>query len=148
MSDTTSPHLTRIAVHPIKSLEPVTLQTAEIAENGGLRHDREYAMFDNDEKYVNGKRTADVHRIRTSFDDGLEHVTLRLEGESEESACRFSLSNDRSELADWLTEYFGYPVHLKRDSKGGFPDDTVLSGPTVISTATLREVASWFDGLD
>jgi uncharacterized protein YcbX len=42
MSDNRSPRLTRIAVHPIKSLEPVTLQTAEIAENGGLRHDREY----------------------------------------------------------------------------------------------------------
>ena len=148
MSDNPSPHLTRIAVHPIKSLEPVTLQTAEIAENGGLRHDREYAMFDDDENYVNGKRTADVHRIRASFDDALQHVTLRQEGKSEESAYRFSLSDDRAELAEWLTEYFGYSVHLKQESKGGFPDDTVLSGPTVISTATLREVASWFDGLD
>ncbi|WP_423746549.1 MOSC N-terminal beta barrel domain-containing protein [Haladaptatus sp. SPP-AMP-3] len=148
MSDTSFPHLTRIAVHPIKSLEPVTLQTAEIGENGGLQHDREYAMFDDDEKYVNGKRTADVHRIRASFDDAIQHVTLRQEGKSEESARRFNLSDDWAELADWLTEYFGYPVHLKRESKGGFPDDTVLSGPTVISTATLREVASWFDGLD
>src|SRR5581483_2540325 len=29
----------------------------------------------------------------------------------------------------------------------GFPDDLNAPGPTVISTATLRTVASWFPGL-
>ena len=64
-----TPHLTRIAVHPIKSLEPIELEQAQIVANGGLEHDREYAMLDEDDRYVNGKRTADVHRIRSAFDD-------------------------------------------------------------------------------
>ena len=28
-----------------------------------------------------------------------------------------------------------------------YPDDTALSGPTVISTATIEEVASWYEGI-
>src|SRR5262249_25513767 len=34
------------------------------------------------------------------------------------------------------------------DTEAGFPDDTEAPGPTVISTATLQAVASWFPGLD
>jgi uncharacterized protein YcbX len=39
-------------------------------------------------------------------------------------------------------------VSLRFDRGRGFPDDTDASGPTLISTATIREVASWFDGID
>ena len=143
-----TPHLTRIAVHPIKSLEPIELEQAQIVANGGLEHDREYAMLDEDDRYVNGKRTADVHRIRSSFDDAIETVTVRREEEPPDAARQFDLDADRPALADWLSDHFGYSVHVDRETDGGFPDDTTLSGPTVISTGTLRAVASWFDGLD
>lgn len=148
MNDSETPHLARIAVHPIKSLEPVERDQAEIVANGGLEHDREYAMLDEQDRYVNGKRTADVHRIRSSYDDAIETVTLRREADPEDTAEQFDLDADREALDDWLSEYFGYPVCLARDTNGGYPDDTTLSGPTVISTSTLREVASWYDGLD
>jgi len=148
MTEAPSPRLARIAVHPIKSLEPVECDRARIVPNGGLEHDREYAMFDESGNYVNGKRTADVHRLRSSFDSDIQSVTLRREPDSTDVARQFSLDDDQDALADWLTNYFGQTVHLERDTQGGFPDDTTLSGPTLISTATLREVASWFDGLD
>ena len=121
---------------------------AGIVANGGLDHDREYAMLDEDDRYVNGKRTADVHRIRPSFDDAIETVRLRREEEPPDAARQFDLDADRSALNEWSSEHFGYPVDVERDAKGGFPDDTTLSGPTLISTATIRAVASWFDNLD
>jgi MOSC domain-containing protein len=37
-------------------------------------------------------------------------------------------------------------VRIARDPEGGFPDDLESPGPTVISTATLQEVAGWYPG--
>jgi uncharacterized protein YcbX len=142
------PGLARIAVHPIKSLDPVERAQARLVENGGLEHDRAYAILDEDGEYVNGKRTPAVHRIRSSFGDALETVTLRREETAPGNGERFHIEADRAELDTWLSEYFGFPVHLEQDTRGGFPDDRTLSGPTLISTATLRAVASWYDGID
>jgi uncharacterized protein YcbX len=50
-------------------------------------------------------------------------------------------------LESWLTRWFGQPVFFRRNPQGGFPDDKDAPGPTIISTATLEEVASWFPGL-
>lgn len=138
--------LARIAVFPIKSLDPVACDTARIVENGGLEHDREYAMIDDDGRYINGKRTAKVHRIRSSFDPGFTEVALRREGD--DSAERFDLEADRESAENWLSTHFDPPARLKRETAGGFPDDTDLSGPTLISTGTLRAVASWFPEID
>jgi len=44
----------------------------------------------------------------------------------------------------WLSEAFGMGVLLLERADGGFPDDREAAGPTVISTATLAEVARWF----
>jgi uncharacterized protein YcbX len=141
------PRLARIAVHPIKALDPATRDRARVGTAGGLDADREYAVVDADGDYVNGKRTADVHRIRASYTDDLDAVSLRRESDSADATTEFALPDDRDAIAEWLTDYFGYPVSLARDSAGGMPDDTTLSGPTVISTATLETVADWFDGL-
>jgi hypothetical protein len=143
-----TPRLARISVYPIKSLAPVERERAEIVANGGLDGDREYAVVDEDGDYVNGKRTAAVHRIRSTFDEEAGTVTLREADEAPASAETFALDGDREALAAWLGDHFGYDVRVRRDTAGGFPDDTTLSGPTVISTATVREVASWFDGID
>lgn len=151
-------HLARIAVHPIKSLDPVEREHAEIVTNGGLAHDREYAMVTNDgasssptppddDAYVNGKRTAAVHRVRADYADDLSAVTLARKG-TPDSARRFALPDDRPAIESWLSDHFGYPVALRREPEGGYPDDTTLSGPTIVSTATIETVASWFDGID
>ncbi|ELZ93020.1 hypothetical protein C440_11991 [Haloferax mucosum ATCC BAA-1512] len=133
--------LDRIAIYPVKSLDPEFVERAEIVENGGLRGDREYAIFDEDGNYVNGKRERAVHRIRSSV--ALEAGTVRLSAPEMDE-----YHGPIGEADGWLSEYFGYPVELRRDRDGGFPDDTDASGPTVISTATIETVASWFDGID
>lgn len=125
-----------------------------LVEGGRLELDREYAVVDRPASaprpdhevggagnYLNGKRTDAVHRIRSSFDPDANTVTLRTTGAETQQA--FDM-DDRGELNGWLSEYFGRPVSVRRTDSGGYPDDRELSGPTVISTATLRSVASWF----
>ena len=36
---------------------------------------------------------------------------------------------------------------IVRYSPGGFPDDTIANGPTIVSTASLQSVCEWFPGL-
>jgi hypothetical protein len=55
------------------------------------------------------------------------------------------LPREQETLEAWLSERLGLEVRLERDSERGFPDDLKASGPTVISRATLAEVATWFD---
>jgi uncharacterized protein YcbX len=159
-----SPRLERIAVHPVKSLDPETPDRARLTERGALAGDREFAVVaapadaphdratasvSGDGDYVNGKQTADVHRLRSSFDLDAQILTLRVQGEQESRT--FDLDDavgDRSELNDWLSDYFDYPVSVRREPAGGFPDDGDAPGPTVVSTATLRTVASWFPEVD
>ncbi len=62
------PHLSGITIYPFKSLDPVSVPQTRIVEGGGLEHDREFAFFDADGKYINGKRTPKVHHLCASVD--------------------------------------------------------------------------------
>ena len=151
-----APELRRLTTYPIKSLDPQAHDSVAV-EYGTLAGDREYAMVakaaaaDHDPTtasvggrgdYVNGKRTAAVHRLRSSVDREAGTLTLREAGG--EDARTFSL-DDPGDLNAYLTEFFGEPVSVRREPRGGYPDDREFDGPTLVSTATLREVASWFD---
>jgi len=138
----------RITVFPVKSLDGHHLDTAETAARGALELDREYAIFDADGTYVNGKATAQVHRLGSSFDPETHAVTISIHGEDDERTFRLRDDDERAGASDWLSGFFDQPVSVERDNAGGYPDDTDLHGPTVISTATLEEVASWFEGID
>jgi len=48
------------------------------------------------------------------------------------------------DLNRWLSEYFDRQVSVRWDGNGQH-DDRERHGPSVVSTATLREVAAWFD---
>src|SRR5688572_3286129 len=134
------PTLARILVYPIKSLDPIRVEHARVLASGALEFDRQWAIVDASGKFINGKRTPLVHRLRTSFDERIERVTFQFEGRT----ASFHLSNELEALESWLSEVFGQSVRLLENAYGGFPDDTEAPGPTVISTATLETVASWF----
>src|SRR5258708_28084134 len=70
------PRLTGIRLHPIKSLDPVSVHEARIGPSGGLEHDRAWALFSVDGRWVNGKRTAAMHLIRATYAADLSSVTL------------------------------------------------------------------------
>ena len=137
--------LARVSLYPIKSLDPTTVPGAEVGGSGALDGDRRYAMTDGDGEYVNGKRTPAVHRLRTSFDRVVNEVVVRKQGGSE--ARRFDLDAERDRLEAYLSEHFGLDAKLVDADGGSYPDDTTLPGPTVISTATIETVASWYPGL-
>lgn len=139
------PHLAGIRIYPIKSLDPAKLRTVPVLPSGALTHDREWALRDAEGRFVNAKREAQIHRLRVTWDLDTETVCLRAEGS--EHVSSFSLSRQRPALEGWLSRFFDHPITLDRDMSGGFPDDLAAPGPTVISTATLEEVASWYPGL-
>jgi uncharacterized protein YcbX len=95
--------------------------------------------------YVNGKRFPSIQRLRSQFEPASEQLSLQVDGNG--PIHTFDLQGDRSALTAWLSDYFGQPVTLQENTAGGFPDDLELPGPTLISTATLAEVASWFPGI-
>ena len=145
-----TPTVDRLTVYPIKSLDGRSVSSVEIVTNGGLAGDREYALFDSDDEYVNGKRERQIHRLSATYegpDAGIETVELSWLDKAESQRFSVDELEDGGAVVDWLSDEIGYPISLSRNRDGGFPDDTHASGPTIISTATIETVASWFDGI-
>lgn len=137
--------LSRIVIYPIKSLDPVTIEEARITDDGGVAGDRSFAIVDSAGRFVNGKRTADVHRVRTDVDLEDREIAIGVKGQA--STDRFHLDDDRDDLDAWLSAFFGEPVRLV-STDGPNMTDRSDPGPTLVSAATLETVASWFPGID
>lgn len=136
------PDLAQILIYPIKSLDGVAVTQAKILKSGTLQYDREFAIFDEQGRFVNGKRNPKIHLLRSSFDLNARTVSLQIQ--DTETTQVFHLDEERTALEAWLSHYFGKTVHLQQNIWQGFPDDTNALGPTVISTATIETVAGWF----
>lgn len=136
------PHVARICVYPIKSFDGVEVRQARVLHSGALECDRQFAIFDEQGKYVNAKRYAKIHLIRSKFDLENKIVSLQIQGSDTEES--FSLQSEIPRLEAWLSEFFGFTVKLRKNLITGFPDDTISPGPTIVSTTTLKEVASWY----
>jgi uncharacterized protein YcbX len=107
--------------------------------------DRQFAIFDAQGKFVNAKRYAKIHLLRSKFD--LENKILSLQIQGSDTEESFSLESEIPRLEAWLSVFFGFTVKLRKNLITGFPDDTISPGPTIVSTATLKEVASWYSDL-
>jgi len=139
------PKLEQIFLYPIKSLDGVAVEQGTILAGGSLAYDREFALFDADGQVVNAKRTAEIHKIRASFDLAQRTVTLwTLEQWQPQT---FHLDGDRPSLEAWFSAFFGEPITLQQDTHLGFPDDIQVAGPTIVSRASLEAVATWFPEL-
>ena len=134
--------LGRILIFPIKSLDGVQLNEVTITEGGILANDRVYAIFDEQDRVVNGKRTPRVHALRCEFDPAFKEVRFR----TDNNPMQFCL-DAASAIDSWLSEFFGFPVRLMHDPKAGFADDRNAFGPTIVSDASLRIVQEWFPEL-
>ncbi len=141
----TNAKITKILIYPIKSLDGISVDRATVISPGTLEFDRRWAIIDAKEKYVNGKRNAKVHQLRCHFDLSKETVTFSQP--EAKTPIAFNLATEKEEMNQWLSEFFQQPVFLQEKVEGGFPDDREAYGPTIISTATLETVASWFSGM-
>ena len=166
------PTLDRITIYPVKSLDGLELVECGVLESAALENDRRWRLVDMDGRVINAKRSPVFHAIRAEFELDERLVTLwvdpaaiaaaalpsadleRLRGmagnigglRSGGHAVRdsFHLVPGQGGPCEWLSEAFGCSVLLQERADGGFPDDRDAPGPTLVSTATLAEVARWF----
>lgn len=139
------PFVERICIYPVKSLDGIWLQEAQIGPGGSLLHDREYAIFDEKDKYVNGKKNPLVHQLRLNMD--FEAKTIYFRHQAQTNWHSFHLQHDKDAIDIYLSSFFNKQVILKQNTEGGFLDKPVKSGMTLLSTASLQTVAGWFDNL-
>jgi uncharacterized protein len=167
------PTLDRITVYPVKSLDGVEATKAQLLPGAGLEHDRRWQFVDLEGRVVNAKRAPFLHAIRTEFAiEGLAAAgpapglpplgpnVIALAVDPVALAARaipgierlrglgpdvFPLVPGSTGPCGWLSEALGYGVLLMERAGGGFPDDRDAPGPTLAATATLEEVARWFD---
>lgn len=140
--------LSHIAVYPVDVLDPVSVDELSFSDRGRPAADRTYTVVDADGDPVDGTRTAAVHALRSTVDLESGHIVLRVDEQAFEGDLsgeplepgRFHLADDRDEIADWLSRYFGTEVRLRRAT-----DESGPHGPRLVARATLREAASWFD---
>lgn len=132
--------LGRIDLYPIKALDGVSVAAAEIDAAGALRHDRYYALFDDQDRIVNGKRDARIHRIRALYADDFSRVSLSAPGMPDLAA---ELATETAALENWFSRYFDRTILLRERAPGGFPDDSERPGPTLVSHASLLRVGEW-----
>jgi uncharacterized protein YcbX len=132
------PKVCRILIYPFKGLDPVEVREARILESGSLAHDREFYLVDREGRVVSGKREKRLHRVRCRADLEKEVFTFLWEGRT----YTFPFE-DLKGMGDMFSEMLGYRVEVRREPSG-MPDDKKARGPTLVSVATLREVAGWF----
>ena len=137
--------LTRITIYPIKALDGLDVAEATILPGGSLAGDREFALFDEQGKFVNGKRNAKVHQVRSRVN--LTERTIQIQQQDTTTLQTFHLDRDRAALTAWLSQHFGFPLQLRQNLHTGFPDDTASPGPTAISLGTYETIATWFPDL-
>jgi len=136
--------VSQILIYPVKSFDGVAVREATITPGGFLEGDRIYALFDAEDKYVNAKRTPRIQLLRAEFDSRYEHVVL---SKPENGGPRSFSLIEPAELNAWLSEFFGFPIFVKKETTSGFPDDRAAPGPTIVSEASLGEVTTWYPGL-
>jgi uncharacterized protein YcbX len=140
--------LAGIRLHPIKALDPVSVNEARIGPAGGLELDRAWALYSVDGQWVNGKRTPAVHLIRAAYAPDISSVTLSVPGDRRNIPARkFAFPGDAEAAAEWFSVFFEQQI-IVRYSRDGFPDDTIANGPTIVSTASLEAVCEWFPGME
>lgn len=135
--------LSRIALFPVKSLDPVVVNQAEVLNTGALACDRQFALFDQNNNVINGKKFPEIQKIRSEYDLSQMTVSLSTPHVSKTSSL-FHLTENNRDLTDWFSHYLNQPVILKENKSTGYPDDDSASGPTIISTQTYQELTHWF----
>ena len=166
------PTLDRITIYPVKSLDGIDVESCGVLPSGGLENDRRWRLVDMDGRVLNAKRSPVFHAIRAEFELDERLVTLWVDPAAVKAAAfpaadldrlrglagrpggpyhgnqmvrdSFHLVPGQGGPCEWLSEVFGCNVLLQERADGGFPDDRDAPGPTLVSTATLVEVARWF----
>lgn len=137
--------ISRIAIYPLKSFDPLLVNESVLLSGGPLQYDRQFALVNADGKFVNGKRMPQVHLLQVWLDPRERILTASRRDDGQSQTWR--IDSERSAIERWFSDYFSDEVSLVENGVSGFPDDNEAPGPTIVSEATLNVVASWFPGL-
>lgn len=132
-----NPHISRIRIYPVKSLDPIELQSAELGTYS-LLHDREFAILAKDGRLINGKRTGRVNELKASYD--LEKQLIHLVPRAGGTSKSFALAEEDPALIKYLEDFFEIPVHFLRRTKGELMDIPKMSSITIVSEASLQSL--------
>ena len=135
------PTISRIRIYPIKSLDPVELQEAEVGVHS-LRYDREFAMLTPDGRFMNGKRSGRVNELKAAYD--LPNYTVAFSDRVGGPAHSFHLLNEKKEIEKYLGEFFGEPISLLQNKQGQLMDIPTASSVTIVSEASLLSLHKEF----
>lgn len=133
--------ISRIRIYPIKSLDPVELQEAEVGVHS-LRYDRAFAMLTHDGHFMNGKRSGRVNELKALYD--LPNQSATFSNRSGGPACSFHLLNEKSEAEKYLTDFFEEPISLLNNEQGQLMDIPTASSVTILSEASLQSLHEEF----
>ena len=140
------PVINRITIYPVKSLDGIALQKAQVVKGGCLHHDREFAVLDGNGKFINGKSSPLVHALRSAIDFEKEVISFR--HETETAWNDFYLYDERQSIDGYLTNFFGQECSLHQNKEGRFLDIPDKSGMTILSTASIETIAGWYNNMD
>ena len=101
-----------------------------------LAGDRQFAMADENGRFVNGKRTGEVYMLQTTYDPELTSVTFASEDQSE----TFDLRQGNPQLDDFISDFFGLKLRLIENKEGQLQDDPVISSISVIGQSSLQTI--------
>jgi len=135
-------HISKLRIYPIKSLGHVEVEEAEIGIRS-LKYDRQFAMVDENGRYVNGKRTGRVNQLQSKFDLSTGSIWLAEKGNEE--AIQFELRAGNADLDKYLSEFFDIKLNLVQNDKGEFMDIPAASSVTVVSEASLKALQKDLD---
>lgn len=133
-----------LRVYPVKSLPPTVLTSARVLPSGALQNDRRWAFVDEHGRFWNAKRTPKLHEIACRYDVSSSALTFH---DRESESLTWPIGSETTAINSWFSERVGGPAQLIENADVGFPDDLESPGPTVVSSATLEAIASWFSGL-
>jgi uncharacterized protein YcbX len=150
-------HIDRLRLYPVKGLDGTEIESARISDAGTLVGDREFAMCDPDAGRIetgadmqtlayNGKQTDRIHDVRTAYDPETGALTVEPKGRDDRRQFDLSTAAGRAAASEWFGDFIGDAVEFRRHEPPAFVDRPD-AGPSVVSTATLSEVASWFDDM-
>ena len=128
------PVISHIKIYPIKSLDGIELQSAEVGIRS-LLHDREFAMLAEDGRFVNGKRTGRVNQLKASYDLLNYRVIFSERGADEQSS--FHLIDDKEKIEAWLSDFFNLKISFLHNKEGRLLDVPDKSCVTMLSTGSL-----------
>jgi hypothetical protein len=139
------PKLSEIWIYPIKGLDGVSVPACMLTSSGALLNDRRFMLVDTDGNRLNGKRLAPLVHIRSRYD--LYEMRVAFNHQPTGREAEFHLLHDARQIESFLASCLGFSVRMLEDQELGFPDDTEVNGPTIVSSASIAEVESWYKGM-